>query len=46
MKILSKLKHQVNPDNICIAPLILAPDQQSLWTDIPEARKKPPHIPH
>ena len=39
MKILAELKHQVNPDNIVIAPLALAADQEALWTTIPEATR-------
>ena len=39
MKILAELKRQVNPNNIVIAPLALAADQEALWTAIPEATR-------
>ena len=39
MKILAELKSQVNPDDIFLAPLALAADQEALWKSIPEATR-------
>ena len=39
MKILAELKRQVNRDEIEIAPLALAADQQALWKAIPDATR-------